>query len=611
MSGARDLASINVILATDCGSTTTKAILIERTPEGYRQTCRGEAPTTVEQPFADVTVGVVNAVTEIAELSGRKLVDEKGSIIRPSRRGPGGPEGCDIYISTSSAGGGLQMVVAGVVAEMTAASAKRAALGAGAIVMEVLAANDRRRPHEQIQRLRELRPDMILLSGGTDGGDAVKVVEIAERIAPARPQARFGSGFRLPLIFAGNRDAAGAVTQALADAVDLRIVENIRPVLERENLGPAREAIHDMFLEHVMAHAPGYEKLMSWTDAPIMPTPAAVGNILRAIATQRGINALGVDIGGATTDVFSVFGGAFNRTVSANLGMSYSIANVCAEAGLSAVMRWVHLPMNERELRNRIKNKMVRPTTIPQTVESLVFEQAVAREALRLAFGQHREFATGLRGVQQQRTVGDTFSQESSAKSIVDPRALDLLVGSGGVLSHAPRHAQTVMMLLDAFQPEGFTELAKDSIFMMPHLGVLAEVHPAASLEVFERDCLIPLGTCIAPAGAMRAGKPVLAFEVRGEGVSEKGTLSAGELRLVAVPAHAEVLVAVIPERGIDAGFGPGRRGERKVRGGTVGVIFDARGRPIEFSQERSGASTSASAARWAAAMSLYPAGSA
>jgi len=602
---ARDTASINVILATDCGSTTTKAILIERTAEGYRQTYRGEAPTTVEEPFADVTIGVVNAVTEIGELSGRRLVDEHGQIIRPARMGPDGPEGCDIYISTSSAGGGLQMVVAGVVAEMTAASAKRAALGAGAIVMEVLAANDRRRPHEQIQRLRELRPDMILLSGGTDGGDARKVVEIAERIAPARPQARFGSAFRLPLIYAGNRDAAAAVSQALEGAVDLRVVENIRPVLERENLGPAREAIHDMFLEHVMAHAPGYEKLMAWADAPIMPTPAAVGSILRAIAAQRGINALGVDIGGATTDVFSVFGGVFNRTVSANLGMSYSIANVCAESGLDGVMRWVHLPMDPREIRNRIKNKMVRPTTIPQTVESLVFEQAVAREALRLAYEQHREFATGLRGVQQQRTVGDTFSQDSSATSIVDPRSLDLLVASGGVLSHAPRHAQTVMMLIDAFQPEGFTELAKDSIFMMPHLGVLAEVHPAASLEVFERDCLIPLGTCIAASGQSRAGRPVLAFEVRGESVSEKGVLHAGELRRVSLPAGGSALVAVIPERGIDAGFGPGRRGEKRVLGGSVGVIFDGRGRPIEIPESREAAR--ASTAQWVAALDLYP----
>ena len=123
------------------------------------------------------------------------------------------------------------------------------------------------------------------------------------------------------------------VRDVIQEGFDLTVVDNLRPVLERENLGPARDAIHDLFLEHVMAHAPGYDKLIEWTDAPIMPTPGAVGNILQTIARERGINVVGVDIGGATTDVFSVFDGTFNRTVSANLGMSYSIFNVCAEAG--------------------------------------------------------------------------------------------------------------------------------------------------------------------------------------------------------------------------------------------------------------------------------------
>src|SRR5579864_9203805 len=129
-----DPDKMNVIVATDCGSTTTKAILIEKSDGHYRQTYRGEAPTTVEEPVADVTIGVTNALTELQELAGRRLIDENGQIIRPAS----GDAGCDIYISTSSAGGGLQMVVAGVVKEMTAASAKRAALGAGAIVMETL-----------------------------------------------------------------------------------------------------------------------------------------------------------------------------------------------------------------------------------------------------------------------------------------------------------------------------------------------------------------------------------------------------------------------------------------------------------------------------------------
>jgi len=596
-----DPDNVNVILATDCGSTTTKAILIQRVDGVYRQTHRGEAPTTVEEPFADVTIGVANSVTEVAELADRRLIGDDGKIIQPARDG----EGCDLYISTSSAGGGLQMMVAGVVAEMTAASAKRAALGAGAIVMDVIASNDKRRPHEQIQRIRELRPDMILVSGGTDGGDSKKVVEISELIAPAKPQPRFGGAYRMPVIFAGNKVAAPLVEKSFDESIDLTIVENLRPVLERENLGPARDAIHDMFLEHVMAHAPGYNTLMEWTDAPIMPTPGAVGNILRTIAERQGINAVGVDIGGATTDVFSVFGETFNRTVSANLGMSYSISNVCAEATMASVLRWVHFDMDERELRNRVKNKMIRPTTIPQSLEALVFEQAVAREALRLAYQQHKEFATTLKGIQQQRTVGDTFSQQTSGQTIVDNMKLDLLVASGGVLSHAPRMHQTAMLLIDSFQPEGFTTLAKDSIFMMPHLGVLAQVHPQASLEVFERDCLIYLGTCVAAKGHGKAGKPCFTYEIRGQTLNETGDIAYGDLKLLPLGQGETATVTVEPAKGFDLGGGPGKRVAREVKGGTVGLVLDGRGRPLLLPEDR--AACRAAIKRWIDALELYP----
>src|SRR5262249_14675500 len=161
--GQLDPTKIRSILATDCGSTTTKAILIEQRDDAYRLIVRGEAPTTVEAPFEDVTRGVLNAVKEVEELAGRKIL-EGDHIVTPQS----GEEGVDLYVSTSSAGGGLQMMVSGLVLQMTGESAQRAALGAGAIVMDVIALNDGRRPHEKIRRLRQLRPDMILLSGGTD-----------------------------------------------------------------------------------------------------------------------------------------------------------------------------------------------------------------------------------------------------------------------------------------------------------------------------------------------------------------------------------------------------------------------------------------------------------
>ncbi len=499
----------------------------------------------------------------------------------------GGKIGCDIYISTSSAGGGLQMMVTGVVKSMTAESAERAALGAGAIVMDVLASNDGRLAYQKIERIRHLRPGMILLSGGVDGGTTKHVVELAELIAAARPRPRLGIGYKLPVIYAGNKDAKKEVDNSLGELVSLQAVDNIRPVLELENLGPARDKIHDLFMEHVMAQAPGYRKLMEWTDAPIMPTPGAVGAIMETIARRNGIDLVGVDIGGATTDIFSVFGGVFNRTVSANLGMSYSVSNVLAEAGFDNIMRWVPFDTSEDELRDRIGNKMIRPTTIPQTTEDLLIEQAIAREALRLAFVQHKSFAVGLKGVQQERSISDAFEQTATGETLVDMMSLSLLVGSGGALSHAPLRSQAAHMMIDGFQPEGVTRLAVDSIFMMPQLGVLATVHEQAATEVFEKDCLIHLGSCVAHVGHGRSGREAIHITGRSDRDREIDlSVKFGELILTPLELGETVRAHIQPARGLDMGEGPGKPVERVLYGGVVGLVIDTRGRPLDLRRD-------------------------
>lgn len=600
---------IKRILATDCGSTTTKAILIEKKGEEYRLVVRGEAPTTVEAPFEDVTRGVLNSVREVEELTQRVLL--KGEkILKPKRNEK---EGTDIYISTSSAGGGLQMMVAGVVLTMTAESAQRAALGAGAIVMDVIASNDGRLPHQKIERIRHLRPDMILLSGGIDGGTVSHVVELAELIRAADPRPRFGIGYQLPVIYAGNKDARELILKTLKDKTALVIVENLRPVLERENLRPARDKIHDLFMEHVMAHAPGYKKLMGWTDVPIMPTPGAVGLLIEKIGKGEGIDVLGVDIGGATTDIFSVFEDetakgerVFNRTVSANLGMSYSISNVMAEAGIGNILRWVPFKVEETDIRNRIRNKMIRPTTIPHTLRELKIEQAVAREALRLALDQHRSMAVTLRGRQQERTISDAFAQKLAGETLVNMMKLNLVVGSGGILSHAPRRSQAAMMLIDAFLPEGVTRLAVDSIFMMPHLGVLSTVHEKAAKEVFDKDCLIRLGTCIAPKGVSKKGGRCVTVEIKKEnGETLEKAVNFGDIFLFPLGLGEKATAEILPERGFDVGEGRGKKVVKEVEGGVVGLIVDARGRPLTLPEDDN--QRIEELRRWADALKLYP----
>lgn len=588
--------NIERIVATDCGSTTTKAILIERNSQGqYRLVARGEAPTTVEKPFEDVTVGVLNAMTELEEITGevmpegyevgRRSLIKDGQVWRLLKDGKAvmtrstPHEGADLYVSTSSAGGGLQMMVAGVVKSMSAESAERAALGAGAILMDTLAVDDGRKDFEKVERLRQLRPDIILMSGGTDGGTISHLADMAEVIRRADPKPRFGD-MKLPVIFAGNVEARSAVKEVLGAGVSLKEVDNLRPSLEHENLDPARDEIHELFLEHVMQQAPGYNKLLDWASEEVMATPNAVGKLMKNYADQENINILGVDIGGATTDVFSVFGGTYNRTVSANLGMSYSICNVLKESGTDNIGRWLPFEMDPFEMRNRLRNKMIRPTTIPQTYEDLLIEQAVSREALRLAFYHHKSLARSLKGTQQQRDVGQIFEQAGGGETLIKMMDLDMIIGSGGVLSHAPLRAQSALMMMDAYEPEGITMLTVDSIFMMPHLGVLSEHFFDAARQVFEYDCIVKCGHCISPVGQAKPGE--VAITVSGDGVNE--AVKVGEIKVIPAGRGEFRELTVEPARGLDIGAGKGKSITQKFEGGTVGIIIDARGRPLNLS---------------------------
>lgn len=608
---------IRRIVATDCGSTTTKAILIERNPSGaYRLVARGEAPTTVEKPFEDVTIGVLNAVTELEEITetsvpesegfvpGRRVLIKDGKVWKLQKEGKSVDhrskdlESSDLYVSTSSAGGGLQMMVAGVVKAMSAESAERAALGAGAILMDTLAVDDGRKDYQKVERLRQLRPDIILMSGGTDGGTKSHLIEMAEVVRRADPKPRFGD-MKLPIIYAGNKDAADDVTTVLGADIALKKVDNLRPTLDRENLDPARDEIHEMFLEHVMQQAPGYGKLLEWCSEEVMATPNAVGKLMKSYADQEGINVLGVDIGGATTDVFSVFGGVYNRTVSANLGMSYSICNVLKEAGVENIARWLPFDIDPFEVRNRLRNKMIRPTTIPQTYEDLLIEHAVSREALRLAFAHHKSLARGLTGMQQQRDVGQIFDQKASGQTLVKMMDLNMIIGSGGVLSHAPNRAQSALMMMDSYQPEGVTMLTVDSIFMMPHLGVLSEHFYQAAKEVFEFDCIVKCGHCIAPVGTAKEGEPCVT--VRGNSINE--SVSFGHIKVIPCDREQFVDLTIEPAKAFDVGKGKGQPLSMKLEGGTVGIIIDARGRPFNLPAEN--ATRIAKLREWLQAMGL------
>jgi hypothetical protein len=242
---------------------------------------------------------------------------------------------------------------------------------------------------------------------------------------------------------------------------------------------------------------------------------------------------------------------------------------------------------------------MIRPTTIPQTYEDLLIEHAVSREALRLAFLHHKSLARDLVGNQQQRDVGQIFDQTGAGSTLVKMMELDMVIGSGGVLSHAPRRAQSALMMMDAYLPEGITMLTVDSIFMMPHLGVLSEHLYAAAKEVFERDCIVKIGTCIAPVGLAKDGEPCVAVKGNGLDIS----VPFGQIKIVPIDINQPPELTVEPAKGFDVGAGKGKsvtvkrfdtsKGNRdqstNLIDGQVGLIIDTRGRPFNLEMNSPG----------------------
>jgi hypothetical protein len=275
------------------------------------------------------------------------------------------------------------------------------------------------------------------------------------------------------------------------------------------------------------------------------------------------------------------------------------------EAGIENIMRWIPFKLEEEEVSSRLMNKMIRPTTIPQTLEDLIVEHSVAREALRLGLAHHMTIATRLKGVQLERTIADMFEQ-AVEETYVKMMIIDILAGTGGLLSHAPRRIQSMLILTDAWQPEGVTRMFQDSVFMMPHLGVLSTVYRDAAWNIFDKDCLVRLGTCIAPVGTGKPGEAVMTveLEIPDEGPIEE-KLALGEIKRISLAERQEAEAVITPAKNFDMGEGPGKPVQRTIMGGIGGVLLDARGRPLVLPEEDD--ARRELLLRWFKALDLYP----
>jgi hypothetical protein len=559
---------IESILAADCGSTMTKVILIDTIDGQYRFVAQGQALSTIEPPQADVLLGVRHAIGQIEEATGRLLLDEQGQLITPEEAGG---SGVDAFVATTSAAAPLRLILAGLTRDVSIESARRAISSAYALAEDTISLDNgaqrgRRSAEARIRILQRHQPDAVFIVGGTDGGAAAPVADIAEVVALAC--SIMDSASRPQIVFAGNKEARPLVAEILGSEAELHAVNNVRPALDVEDLTAAQEEINRVYQERKMARIPGFGGLSAWSPVPILPTTRAFGYLIKYLARQYGLNVAGVDIGGATATVAGVIDGHFASVSRSDLGLSHNIGRVSTEAGFENILRWLPFGMDVAEARNIIANKQLRPTTVPQTRRELLLEQAIAREALRLTLAEAR-----------QRWLG----RPSAPYPGLSP-FLDLIVGSGGVLAHAAHYGQAALILLDVLQPIGVSSLALDVTSMSALLGVTATVEPLAAAQVMERDGFLSLGTVVAPVGTAREGETALQLKITyDDGRALEMEMPYGSLEVLPLSPGHKATLELRPTRRFDTGLGKGKGATTELEGGAVGVIIDTRGRPLSL----------------------------
>ena len=557
----------DAFLIVDVGES-TRVALVQRDDGTYRLVGVGEAETTSESPELDVTIGITRAVERLSQKSGCKLM------------GKDGPKGVKLLCSSAD-GGGLYMMVAGVIGMISGESAQRAALGAGAHLIGAFSRDDPRPDFRLVEIMRDTRPDMFLLAGGTDGGAYNQVLEMATIIKEADVKPRFGDGYKLPIIFAGNIEVREKIAEALTDEYATIVVDNIRPSIDRENLSPAKEAIYDSYMEHVITHSPGYERLAKWVIRPILPTQAAIGKMLYVYAERREANLLAVNVGGSTTDIYSVYYGIFNRSLNADFGLSFGAMNVLKTVGVEGIERWLPEAMDERKIRNIVGNLIVLQSRTLSNEERMI-RGALAREAIRLGVEEHKKLASRLKGVKIVRTIADTFKQ-SVEPTYLDMGKTQIIIGMGSAF-RTP--GETALLLLDSLQPLYLTELFVDKAGLIPQAGMLLGDAPEAAYNLFTSETLQRLGGCLSPVGKGE-GEAMKVTLRKHDGKTIEESVDFGEIKELPLMHGETCKMEAMTGKGFHLGKGNEKRFEANITGGVFGFIIDARGRPLKSPQKK------------------------
>ncbi|MBM7624682.1 methylaspartate mutase accessory protein GlmL [Sporohalobacter salinus] len=458
---------MELALLLDIGSTYTKATVVDI--ENVELKATAKASTTV---WDDVNIGIKNVLTKIEE----KDIDL---------------EAVQHRLACSSAAGGLKLVAIGLVPDLTAEAAKRAALGAGAKVANVYSYE---LTDSELKEIIGQEPDVILLAGGTDGGNQEIILKNAKILA--------NSELSAPIIIAGNKVATDKVKKVLEDGnKEVYTTENVMPKLEELNIEPARKTIRQVFLDKII-YAKGLSKAKEHIDRLIMPTPSAVMKAAELIAEgtykEAGLGELiVVDIGGATTDIHSVATGNptkggvnvkgleepyVKRTVEGDLGMRYSAPSLLEAVGERELLTHLSDDMEKERIINYVGKVRKDVEYVPSNSQEKELDSALAKAATKIAIQRH---------VGRIETVYSPFGENhvQYGKDLTD---LDLIIGTGGVLVHNDKPAEILQSgFFDESEPTILapieSNLFLDQDYLLASIGLLAEISATKALQLAKK----------------------------------------------------------------------------------------------------------------------------
>lgn len=556
------------LLALDIGTIKTRALLFDVINGRYRFIATGSSKTTTGPPYLDAGEGVRLALNQLATLTGRVFLGSGNILITPSR--PDG-SGVDGFVLTMSAGPPLKVVAVGLLEEVSVESARRLAESTYANITASLSLNDRRNQEGRIDTILKTRPDVIIMAGGIEGGASLSIRKLLEAISLS--SSLFPKGRRPQILYAGNKIMQKVVEDSLGGLGGLHIAPNIRPTWEMEHLEPAKRQLIEIFKNIRSEQTLSIKELDGWAHGRMLPTAAGFERIIRFLSEiyepTKGV--LGIDIGASSTTIASAFKGISSLGVYPQFGLGAYLPSLLRYTKISEISQWLTEELPADAIKNYIYNKAAYPASLPATKEDLAIEQAITRQLMQ----------NSVKKITRSFPKGKTHSVQGVLPWF------EPVVATGSVLTQAPTNGQSMLMLLDGLQPAGVTTVLLDRNNLVSALGAIAEVNPLLAVQVLGSNTMLNLGAVIAPVGTARIGTPILQIQITYPDGSEASMeIKNGALEVLSLSMGESATLKLQPLHRFNIGMGPGRGGRLQVVGGTLGIVIDARGRPLRLNPD-------------------------